>query len=138
MGKIIGIDYGSRKVGVALSDEAKVFAFAKEIFPNDESLLNALAQLAEKEEAELFVIGESDNPAGGENVIMHRITIFAKALEVRTGLKVEQVSEAYTSAEARRALETNVKNRKDKNVLVDAAAAASVALRCASARDSTS
>jgi RNase H-fold protein (predicted Holliday junction resolvase) len=55
---------------------------------------------------------------------MHRITIFSKALEARTKLPVEQVSEAYSSAEARRALESRVKTRKDKNVPVDAAAAA--------------
>jgi putative holliday junction resolvase len=124
MGRIIGIDYGSRKVGIALSDDAKLFAFAKEIMLNDESLLESLAQLAEKEKAERFVIGESDNPAGGDNVIMHRITIFSKALEARTKLPVEQVSEAFSSAEARRALETKIKSRKDKNVPVDAAAAA--------------
>jgi len=124
MGKIIGIDYGSRRVGVSLSDVAKVYAFAKEILPNNEALLDTLARLAEKEEAECFVVGESDNPVGGENIIMHRVAIFSKALEVRTGLKVEQVSEAYSTAEARRPLETNEKTRKDKNMYVDASAAA--------------
>lgn len=124
MGRILGIDYGAKRVGIALSDDAQIFAFAKDIFPNDEHLLDSLARMVEKEEVERFVIGESDNPIGGENTIMRRITIFSKAIEVRTGLPVEQVSEAYSSAEARRALETKIKSRKDKNVPVDAAAAA--------------
>jgi putative Holliday junction resolvase len=124
MKRIIGIDYGSRKVGVALSDVSQRFAFAKDIFPNNENLLNTLAALAENEDVGLFVVGESDNPAGGDNAIMHRIIFFSKALEVRTGLPVVQVSEAYSSAEARRALETKVKTRKDTTILVDAAAAA--------------
>jgi len=124
MGRIIGIDYGARRVGVALSDDAHLFAFAKDIYPNDEHLMDSLAQLAEKENVERFVVGESDNPIGGENTIMRRIIIFSKALEVRTSLPVDQISEAYSTAEARRALESKVKTRKDTKVPVDAAAAA--------------
>ena len=124
MGRILGIDYGARRVGVALSDEGHIFAFAKDIYPNDEHLLDALVQLTSKEQVERFVVGESDNPIGGENTIMRRIAIFSKALEVRTGLPVDQVSEAYSTAEARRALESKIKTRKDTNVPVDAAAAA--------------
>ncbi len=124
MGRILGIDYGARNVGVALSDDAQIFAFAKGIFQNDSKLLDSLSDLAQKEGVESFVVGESDNPAGGLNTIMRRITIFSEALKVRTDLPVEQVSEAYSSAEARRALETKIKTRKDKKVSVDAAAAA--------------
>lgn len=124
MGRIIGIDYGAKRVGIAISDDAQLFAFAKEIYPNDDKLIETITELAQEENAERFVIGESDNPAGGANTIMHRISIFAEALEIRTGLPVEKVSEVYTSAEAKRALETKIKNRKDKKVSVDAAAAA--------------
>lgn len=124
MRRILGIDYGERRVGVAISDDAQTLAFARTIYPNDEHLLNTLAEVAEKELIESFVVGESDNPAGGENTIMRRIAIFSKALEVRTGLPVQSISEAYSSAEARRALETKIKTRKDTNVPVDAAAAA--------------
>jgi len=124
IGRIIGVDYGAKRVGIAISDDAQLFAFAKEVYPNDDMLVEKIATLAHAEGAEKIVVGEGDNPAGGGNTIMHRITIFARALEVRTDLPVEQMSEAYSSAEARRALETKVKNRKDKKVEVDAAAAA--------------
>jgi len=124
MGRSIGIDYGAQRVGVAVSDDAGAFAFAKTILPNDEQLLDALTTMAQEEKAERFVIGESDNPVGGTNTIMRRIAIFAEALNVRTGLPVEQVSEAYSSAEARRALEQKAKSRSEKKTPVDAAAAA--------------
>jgi len=55
---------------------------------------------------------------------MRRIAFFSDALKVRTGLPVTTISEAYSTAEARRALETKVKTRKDTSVQVDAAAAA--------------
>ena len=81
----------------------------------DNFLLKTLADLAHNESIESFVVGESDNPAGGENTIMRRIAIFSEALAVRTELPVAQVSEAYSTAEARRALESKIKTRKDKN-----------------------
>ncbi len=120
----MGIDYGARNVGIALSDDAKMFAFAKGIFRNDDSLLEKISEFAKKENVEFFVVGESDNPAGGENTIMRRIKIFSEALSVQTELPVKQISEAYSSAEARRLLETKIKTRKDKKIPVDAAAAA--------------
>lgn len=123
-GRIMGIDYGSKRVGVALSDDARLYAFAKDIFPNDDKLLELIASFAQKEGVSRIVIGESDNPAGGENTIMRRIEIFKRALEVRTNLPVDSISEAYSSAEARRALESKIKSRKDTNIPVDAAAAA--------------
>ncbi len=124
MGKVMGIDYGAKRVGVSLSDVSKSFAFAKGVYENNDSLLNKIAKLADDDGVETIVIGESDNPVGGLNTIMRRISIFSEAVKLRTGLPVEQVGEAYSSAEAKRALETKIKTRKDTNVPVDAAAAA--------------
>jgi putative holliday junction resolvase len=124
MGRIIGIDYGAKRVGVAVSDDQRRFAFARDVCANDGVLLETLATLAEQESADYFVLGEADNPAGGENTIVRRLVIFSEALKVRTGLPVHLVSEAYSSAEARRALEEKIANRKDKQVAIDAAAAA--------------
>lgn len=124
MGRILGIDYGSKRVGIALSDDAQLYAFPKTILANDDALLEEITELAKKEGATQFVIGESDNPAGGMNTITRRIEIFKRALEVRTGLPVFEVSEAFSSAEARRALEENIARRKTKKEPVDASAAA--------------
>jgi len=124
MGRIIGVDYGERRVGIAVSDDAHHAAFPKCILTNDDLLLDQLARLAAEEQAERFVVGESDNPAGGENTIMRRIAIFGTALEVRTELPVTYENEAYTSVAARRALETRTKTRKQTGIPVDSAAAA--------------
>ena len=124
MARILGIDYGARRVGISISDDAQQYAFAKVVYDNDNTLMDKIAELAAQESVERFVVGESDNPAGGQNTIMRRISIFSRALAVRTDLPVEQVSEVYTSAEARRALEQKAKTRSTKDVPVDAAAAA--------------
>lgn len=123
-GKTLGIDYGAKRVGLALSDDIHKYAFAKHVLPNDDTLLEKITDFIKKEGVTKVVIGESDNPAGGLNTIVRRIEIFKRALEVCTELPVEAVSEAYSSAEARRALETKIKTRKNKKEPVDAAAAA--------------
>ncbi len=120
----MGIDYGAKRVGVSLSDVSKSFAFAKGVYENNDFLLDKIAKLANDESVETIVIGESDNPIGGFNTIMRRISIFSEAVKLRTELPVKQVGEAYSSAEAKRVLETKIKTRKDTNVPVDAAAAA--------------
>lgn len=124
MARILGIDYGARRVGVALSDDGHMFAFAKRVLPNDDTLLDTIAQMAELEGVELIVVGEADNPAGGENTIQRRVLIFAEALRVHTGRKVETIREAYSSAEARRALVDGTRARSKTELPVDAAAAA--------------
>lgn len=120
----MGIDYGSQRIGIALSDDGCRYAFPKGIYANNEDVLNEIAQRAEQEGVTRFVVGEADNPAGGENTIVRRVAIFSQALSVRTNLPVDMVTEAYSSAEARRALEEKIRTRKDTNVAVDAAAAA--------------
>lgn len=124
MGKVLGIDYGARRVGLALSDVGNSFAFPKSVVENDESLMRVITDMVSSEGVTLCVVGEGDNPSGGVNTIARRIAIFAEALKMRLGIPVTLVQECYSSAEARRALEEKVANRKDKSVPVDAAAAA--------------
>jgi putative holliday junction resolvase len=123
MSRVIGIDYGAKRVGIAVSDDSTSFAFPHAVLPNNDQLLDAIADIANKQVADTVVIGESDNPAGGENTITRRITIFGEALKIRTGLPVTYVSEAYSTKEARRVYETVEKNRKSKTPVVDDAAA---------------
>ncbi len=124
MARIMGIDYGSRRVGVALSDDAQMFAFPDGILENNDALMTSLAKRIEEEGVRTVVVGEADNPAGGANTIQRRIMIFAEALRIVTGREVELVSEAYTSAEARRAIMERASEKSTKQVPVDAAAAA--------------
>jgi len=125
MARIIGIDYGTKRVGVAVSDDGQGFGFPKTVLPNDNLLMERLSAMAADEGVELFVVGESDNPLGGNNTVMRRIVLFAKALELRTEKRVVFVKESFSSAEARRALLDKAKKRNERNdTPIDAAAAA--------------
>lgn len=100
--KAVGIDYGERRVGVAVSNEEGTFAFPKMTLPNNPMLIPDLVAFIKKENIQTIVVGHSQNLSGGENPIMESARHFVKGLERETGLAVEFEPEFYTSVEARR------------------------------------
>ncbi|MES2014659.1 MAG: Holliday junction resolvase RuvX [Patescibacteria group bacterium] len=100
--KLLGIDYGTKRVGVALSDESASVAFAKGVFPSDRSLIPTLAELIKKEGVETVVIGESKDKDGNDNAIMKAVRKFVSELERTIHVRVLYEPEFYSSVEARR------------------------------------
>lgn len=122
--RYLGVDYGSKRVGLALSDEAGTMGFPHAIVPTTSRLADELCALIEKEHVGAVVIGESRNLDGSDNKIAAGIVALAIELEGR-GIPVYLESEAFTSAEARRQYESKGKTRKPHFVgPVDASAAA--------------
>lgn len=123
--RYLGIDYGSKKVGLALSDEAGAMGFPHAIIPNTPRLVDELCALIAKEDAGAVVIGESRNLEGGQNPIAEDACALGHALTERAGVPVFFESEVFTSAQARRAPEKEMKSRAPKkHIAIDASAAA--------------
>lgn len=123
--RYLGIDYGSHKIGLALSDEAGVMGFPHSIVPNTPRLTDELCALIARENVGAIVIGESRTLAGGENPIAEDARALGEALTLRTGIPVMYESEVFTSVEARRQHESVAKTRAPKkHTRVDASAAA--------------
>lgn len=125
---ILGIDYGSKKVGVAISDEEEKFAFPKIILPNDLYLLDKIREICEEEKVASIVLGESTDSSGKKNKIMGSIEEFKKNLEGEMDLPVYYEKEFMTSMFARGSggKEINnarkTKDKKSKNIDDSAAA----------------
>ena len=123
--RYLGVDYGSKKVGLALSDEAGTMGFPHAIISNTLQLTDDLCALIAKENVGAVVLGESRDLAGGENPIMKDARALGDALALRAGVPVLYESEVFTTAEARRQYETSEKTRApQKRTDVDASAAA--------------
>ena len=101
--RYLGVDYGSKKIGLALSDEAGTMGFPHTIIPNTPQLIDELCALIAKENIGAVVIGESRNLAGGENPIAKDARALGAQLTERAGTPIFFESEVFTSAEARRA-----------------------------------
>jgi putative Holliday junction resolvase len=119
--RYMGIDFGTKKVGIAFSDEAGSMGFPHGILPNDGRLIDEVLALVERKEAGAVVIGESRDYAGNENAVAKDAKAFAQLLERRSGLPVHFEPEILTTQEARRDPEGV---RMSGTALVDASAAA--------------
>lgn len=99
--KYVGIDYGTKKVGIALSDEEVSFAFPREIVAV-EDLLEYVQALIKEEEIQGFVIGESLASNGQENDLVQKVQALGKKIEEKTGKPVFFIREDFSSVEAHR------------------------------------
>ena len=100
--RLMGIDYGGKRVGVALSDETRRFAIPHSVFQNDKELLNHLLKLCSKERVGKIVIGKSLDYKMQPNKIMAEIETFKTELELASNLPVEYENEFMTTMEAER------------------------------------
>lgn len=137
--RYLGIDYGSKRVGVATSDEAGEFAMPLAVLQNNAELITALKKVIAEKQVGAIVLGESKNFKGEDNAIMKAIKEFKIMLEKETGLSVFLEPEFMTSAEANRMKppasgqnrKSGVRLRRPKvnNKMLDASAAALI-LKC--------
>jgi putative Holliday junction resolvase len=101
--RYLGIDYGSKKIGIALSDASGTMGFPHSIVLHTPNLVTDISAIITREGAERIVIGESLNFAGAENPIALEAKKFAAALSVHTGIAIAWEPEMMTTQEARRA-----------------------------------
>ena len=103
--RYLGVDYGSKKIGLALSDEAGSMGFPHTIISNTPRLVDEICALIAKENVGAVVMGESRTLIGGENPIAKAARALGEELVARAGVPVFYESEVFTSVEARRAPE---------------------------------
>ena len=113
--RILGIDYGSKRVGVAVSDEARQFALPVSVVSNTSTLTEEIEKIAIDHETKEVVMGESRNYKGEPNVILLDSMEFKKKLEEK-GFTVYLELEFMSSVQAER--------WQGKSALTDASAAA--------------
>lgn len=98
--KYLGVDYGRKRIGLAVSDEDGKLAFPFEVVANDANVLEKIKKIIAEEKIEKVVVGESKNFKGEPNEITPIIERFSKDLKEKTKLKVEFEPEFMTSSQA--------------------------------------
>jgi putative Holliday junction resolvase len=114
--RFMGIDYGTKRVGIALSDESNTFALPKTVIENSKSLLESIDSIARDNNVTHIVLGESKNYKGEDNKIMPKIQELKEKIENNLKLPVVLEPEFMTSHNAERF--------QGKTELLDASAAA--------------
>ena len=125
-GPVLGLDYGARRIGLAVSDPEGEFAFPAGVLERQglEKDLEALRAFARERGATRIVMGLPLHMDGHRGPEAEAVRAFSEALAEATGLPVELLDERWTTREAERALrETEPRGRRRRQKL-DAAAAA--------------
>ena len=122
--KIMALDYGDARTGVAFSDETGLLAGETLVLPswNHEKLLTQVAELARSRNAEKIVLGLPRNMDGSEGPRAEKSRAFAAELEA-LGLEVVFVDERRTTVEAHGILSEAGKRGKKRRERIDAVAA---------------
>ncbi len=98
--KYLGIDYGTKRIGLALSDIEGRMAFPHAIIPSGKTAVSELVKLCTKEGVGTIVVGDSRDLMNVENSLMKKIRPFAEQLRVATGLPLVFMNEVFSSREA--------------------------------------
>jgi putative holliday junction resolvase len=118
--RILGLDYGSRRIGVAICDELGMTAqgVATLVRKNREADLDAIAALVGRHGVERIVVGYPLRLDGSEGIQCEKINGFIRRLERRFSLPVVRWDETLSTKEAEEILrERGVRPQKRREVI---------------------
>jgi putative Holliday junction resolvase len=118
--RYLGIDYGKKRVGIALSDEGAQFALPKAVIPASPDLVNEIEKIAKQAGVKTIVIGESRDYGGRANPLLQNIDVLVRILKDK-GFNIILEQEYGSSVEAEKF--------QGKNEMSDASAASIILQR---------
>jgi putative Holliday junction resolvase len=114
--RYMGIDYGTKRIGIALSDESGTLAFPEVVLLNSDDTLPSIAKLVQERSVGQIVLGESLDYKNRPNALMTSIEYFKEELSKLIPIPVAYQPEQMSSMAAER-----FQGKNDKS---DASAAA--------------
>lgn len=121
--RALGIDYGEKRVGIALSDPMQILATPKGIInhdDNDQLVINEIVAIIKKEQVSKIILGLPLNMNGSVGFQAERVQLFASRLAEATDIKIIFEDERESSKKVKAAM----KAIKSKDERIDDRAAA--------------
>lgn len=124
--RIMAIDFGEVRIGIAFSDLLKTIASPFETYKRvqEEKDINYLTRLAKEKEVGIIVVGLPLNMDGSEGERAKRTREFGTKLGQDSGIKIEYIDERLTSVEAEDLLISSGVRRDKRKGIIDKLAAA--------------
>ena len=116
MSKIIAIDYGLKRIGIAISDESQILTFGLNTISNLE-IISFLREIIEKENVNILVIGKPLQKNNSPSEIESSIILFIKKLNINfPQIIIKRYDERFTSLIAKKTIiEGGIKKMKRRN-----------------------
>ncbi|MGA9450307.1 MAG: Holliday junction resolvase RuvX [Verrucomicrobiia bacterium] len=124
--RILALDHGTKRIGVAVSDETKTIAQPLEYIPAEPfaEFLARLKELLAEKEIDLILIGLPRNMDGSYGPAAQKVEAFIAVLKTAITIPIKTWDERLTSAQANRILiQANVRRNKRKEKVDKMAAA---------------
>jgi len=124
--RILALDHGTKRIGIAVSDELKMIAQPLEFFPAEPfaDFLARIKELIREKEVELILIGLPRNMDGSYGPAALKVREFVAALRDAVAVPIQTWDERLTSAQAQRFLIQGGVRRDKRKEKVDKTAAA--------------
>ena len=124
--RIIAIDFGEVRIGIAVTDPLKIFAYPLRTISNDDKVFQNIKGILSEYNCSLIIIGLPLKESGEHSLITEKVLQFKEKLSEHTKLPIKMVDERYSSSIAQQRVLEKVKSKKkrrDKS-LIDKNAAA--------------
>ena len=124
--RILAIDYGKKRIGLAVSDPLNMFAIPHSTIPNNPQTTTELKKVIREKSITEIILGNPIKESGEDSAISKEIREFKAKLEKEVQIEIELVDERYSSDIAyKRIIETVPSKKKRRNKeLIDKNAAA--------------
>ncbi len=115
-GRVLGLDWGRARIGIAISDGDRTVALGRETYERKdvEDDINYIRNLALKEEINLIVLGMPYHMDGNEGESAAGVREFRQALEENLDIPIETIDERLTSSEAERVMLESDLSREER------------------------
>jgi len=121
--RLLGLDWGTSKVGIAISDPLGITAQPLHYLKNDATLMNAISSLIDKNSVEAIILGFPKNMNGSEGDSADHVKEFRDKLAGGLGIEVKLWDERLTTKTAMRTLIDSDVSRKKRKQIIDSASA---------------
>ena len=122
--RIMAIDYGEKRIGIALSDLTRTISRPYQVLANDVDFWDNLKQIVKEQKVEEVAIGLPQNFAGEDTKKTLEVRAFAEKFSKRFEIKWEFCDENFTSEDGNAALKQMGFSLKDSKKVIDKVAAA--------------
>lgn len=125
--RYMGIDYGSVRIGIAVSDPMKIIAQGFTTLKNDQESLDRIVAIIAEQSVEKIIVGDPLTLRGEMSAKGEEVGEFVKRLKEKTSVEIVMLDERFTSVMAQRSIltmGTKKKQRQNNKGKVDEVAAA--------------
>ncbi|MFA6515487.1 MAG: Holliday junction resolvase RuvX [Candidatus Paceibacterota bacterium] len=125
--RILGIDYGSVRIGISVSDPLKIIAQGLTTIQNDSRSFDQILSIIDEQNAEKIIVGNPLNLRGEVSTKAEEVKTFVTRLKEKTQIEIILLDERFTSVMAQRSIismGTKKKQRQNNKGKVDEVAAA--------------